>query len=948
MVRIISTPVAALLACLLVGCEDNIGRLFDPDVGGGAGSSTGVAAMPVGGNALDPRPRVADVFPTGDGWPVNVPVVVVFTESLNQESVAPALGDPLVYVSLAGTDVPLPAQVDFLMGSTVVVIRPLTDLIAGQYEVVVDSEVRDVDGLRFGGSGPSIVATFIADGDSSENDGEILALLPQNNEADVPRETQIFAVFNKPAVTSSVTPTNFSVTTAAGATVTGALDFPLRIGPAVDGRVLRFTPAVALAGDTDIEITVDATISFPGVGSLDFNGRTPFGSFRTLAFEQALGVSVGNAVAGFPDQINIANMDTLVIDVDVPASALAGDTLAVRIYGLDPKTQVVDDVNFVELKQGLVAAGAQTVAVDFSGDLGSVANPRFADGPVTIAAQLQRGSRHTGYILSDSSNTPRLDVTPPDVSEVGPPMTGSGDIITDLEYLAFYGTATEQIGSASLTDGMSTVDLFASEAGGRFVMEPLFLGRRTSALGYSLTLTDDAGNMSMMALAGDILQRGVVTGAQAGTLTVEAYDEATLQALAGATVVLDPGIPTVPATGQILGVTGADGRAVFMGLVNPTYTVTLMLGGYQLRTLYDTGAAHVSLPLRPTTGDTGFLAGAALFAAQAGDSVLLGSNVIDDPRDEEIATSTSAPTSIPATAIRPGRPMMITAFAGTFEPSAKPTYDFYACLMCGLNGATPNPPAAPAVGTGVASQTLGLVPAAGALSNLLAPFPVDFAASLGLGAIVGTPTARIVTSFNGFGGQTLMGVGFSTLSAGASYDVDGSFSFLSLTTLAAYGPVSFVSTEATDALGNIARHRGLLDPFLGTVFNPLGTPGIPAITPPGGSFTSAPAVTYMDRLDRTAVAAGFAMTELTATGAAGRNWSLLIEDTNGAVGSTAVQFPDLSAVGTAGLVLGTWSIRVEDYLYLSTTFGLGDLLIEERFRQQVSYARAQPVAFVVN
>ena len=90
------------------------------------------------------------------------------------------------------------------------------------------------------------------------------------------------------------------------------------------------------------------------------------------------------------------------------------------------------------------------------------------------------------------------------------------------------------------------------------------------------------------------------------------------------------------------------------------------------------------------------------------------------------------------------------------------------------------------------------------------------------------------------------------------------------------------------------------------------------------------------------------MTELTATGAAGRNWSLLIEDTNGAVGSTAVQFPDLSGVGTAGLVPGTWSIRAEDYLYLSTTFGLGDLLIEERFRQQVTYARAQPVAFVVN
>ena len=88
-----------------------IGRVFDPDVGGGAGSSTGVVAMPVGGNVLDPRPRVSDVFPTGGNWPVNVPVVVVFTESMSRESVAPALGDPLVYLSLAGTDLPIPAQV---------------------------------------------------------------------------------------------------------------------------------------------------------------------------------------------------------------------------------------------------------------------------------------------------------------------------------------------------------------------------------------------------------------------------------------------------------------------------------------------------------------------------------------------------------------------------------------------------------------------------------------------------------------------------------------------------------------------------------------------------------------------------------------------------------------------------------------------------------------------
>ena len=174
---------------------------------------------------------------------------------------------------------------------------------------------------------------------------------------------------------------------------------------------------------------------------------------------------------------------------------------------------------------------------------------------------------------------------------------------------------------------------------------------------------------------------------------------------------------------------------------------------------------------------------------------------------------------------------------------------------------------------------------------------------------------------------------------------------MSLASLAPYTPVAFVSTQATDTLGNVARNQALLDLSLPAPVELSSGPGIPVITG-GGPFTGSPPVTYMDRLDPGAVAAGlgFAITEITATdnGGNGRAWSLMIEDTNPAVGSTAIQFPDLSGIGVPGLATGVWSIRAEDYLYLSTTFGVGDFLPEERFRQQATYARAQSVSFVVN
>ena len=84
-------------------------------------------------------------------------------------------------------------------------------------------------------------------------------------------------------------------------------------------------------------------------------------------------------------------------------------------------------------------------------------------------------------------------------------------------------------------------------------------------------------------------------------------------------------MPVVPATGQLLGTTGADGSATFSGLSPGEHTVTIVRSGYDLVTLYGTLAANVSLPLRPIANATATLQGTATFAPSPGTTVVVGS-----------------------------------------------------------------------------------------------------------------------------------------------------------------------------------------------------------------------------------------------------------------------------------------------------------------------------------
>lgn len=954
--------VPLLGACLLAATAcDNVGRAFDPNVGNPGptpGTTTSrVQVVKAGGDARRGVPLVRATFPSGSGWQTTVPIVVEFSESMHEDSILPttrAGNDAKIVVRVKGQTQNLPATYDFLASGRLLVIRPtsLTNQNNPTYQVLALPGPRDTDGidLQVANTAGDVLAEFQVNQDESIKNGRILTTFPRHNQRDMIREAPYYVVFDRPCTLSSVTTGNLRVRPQGGVGIVGTIEPALSAGTVDDPRILRFQPNTALAAATTYELVVDDTILFPNGGKLDFQRRTPFATFRTVGPAAPGSVVVGNPVAGFPDKINRGNFAALTLHVAVPADAQVGDKVVARIYGGDRSTTATGDLAFFERSTTLAAAGAQTVSVDFGGALGSLARPKLDEGNVTYAAQLQRGSEHSGYALSGTADQPLLDVTPPTLVKLGPPGSATGhDLYTDQESFVAYGQASEQLAKAALTDGIETeVELFASSSDGRFVLEPLSLGRLPAPRPYSLNLTDRAGNMLAGPVTGNIVQRGVVNGIFAGTLVVEAYDLATLAPVANATVLVDEDPVTKPATVQHLGTTDAQGRVEFPGIGGSTRTVTIVRAGYHLITLYGTAAARVCLPLRPLPNATATFEGTVTFQPGAGATALIGNNAIDDPTLLAVATTTSAATTIPATAILPNRMQVITGFGGVFEPTTATGYTVQGFQMLGPTMAVPTPPGAPAAPGATSTQSLVLINAPNTTTSVNGTAAKDFALASGLdtGNLVGgRPIVRMMASLTGFGGQTLAGVGRAVAAGGASFTVQATFGNPLVAGFQAYSPLLWLCTEAKDTAGRVSRHRGLYLALFGLV-DPTDPPGIPTITPPGGPFVGAPTVTFDDVLDFDAGFTGAAFHEVTARDATGRSWLVLVPDLDDVGPPKVVQFPDLTAHSVQGLQPGTWTVRVEDRRSYATL--AANYLIADRLRLEVHYARSAPVSFVVN
>lgn len=956
---------------LLAGC-DNVGRAFDPSVEPPPpppGSQLqNVQVVPVGGDARDGRPLVRATYPSGSGWPAAVPIVVEFSESINEASILPTTpggADGKLVLRVRGATTPVPCAYDLLADGRLLVLRPLTALTNAQnptYQVVLLPEARDCDGVRFDvPAAGSVLAEFQVNQDAAIVDGRILAIYPRDNFREVPRETAVFVVFDRPATPATVVTANCFVRPQGGAAVAGALELPLPglgVPGQRDGRVARIAPNAALAGSVDHELVVTAAIAFGTEGQLDFNNRTPFARFRTVGPAPATAVALDNPTPGYPDKVNLANVATARVRVELPNDAQVGDAVAVRIYGGDRQTTAAGDLVFFERTASVTATTPTpiVVTVDFAGVLGSATSPRLEDGDLTFTAQVRRGAQRSGYIRNAAATAPRFDTTRPTVQSAGPPAAADGaDLYTDLETLVFHGRANERLGAATLSDGFNpNAELFASGADGAFVVRPIVLGRLAAPRSFTLAVTDAAGNSASAPFTGRIVPRGVVGGVLAGALAVEAYDEATLAPIAGATVVVDPGVPTVPASGQLTATTDASGRATFTGLTAPSHTVTIALAGYDLTTLYDTRAAFASLPLRSRTAATATWKGTVAFTPAAGATAILGNTAIASRGVVGVQTTATAATAIPDTPITPNRVQLVTGFAGVFEPTASPYYASHGAPALGATLTTPTMPAGPIAPGAASTQQVALIPATAQYGTLPAPYLVNLAATgLDFAALApGFPKARITASLAGFEGQALLGIGRATsVFLTPSYFVDANYGLPLALGLAPFAPLFWSTLEARDAAGRACRTRSLLQagppPTLTPSLGPLPTPAIDA--PAGPS--SAPAVTFVDVCDGATFVGNLAAThDVTATDAAGRAWRVYVPDRDVAGAPRTVQFPALPAGSGLGLALGDWVVQVESRLWLTpgpVPAGPDDFALTERVRLEVDYVRSASRTFVV-
>ncbi len=968
------TALSLLVLLGSVAC-DNVGRAFDRDVNGSdpnptPGEST-IQVVPTDGDTRDGRPKVRATFPSGGGWPAGVPIVVEFSESINEATIVPSTPtgtDGRVVLRVSGTTQPLPCQYSFLAGGRLLVMRPITELSnAGvpTYEVVMLPGGRDADGLRFTvPEAGNVLASFQVNQDASFTDGRILTTYPRDNARDATRETGYWVVFDRLANANSITTTNLRVRPRGGSPVAGTISQPLSALGVADPRVVKFTPSSVLDATTTYEFVVDATITFGADGELDFKGRTPFAVFETIAPAAPTTVAIGNATSGFPNKVNRANVSTVTLQVTTPADTQVGDRVRARIYGGNAGTTATGDLVFVEGTGEATVAGSQTITVDFAGKLGSLSAPKFDDGSLSIVAQTLRGSQQSGYKQNDSSAAPSFDITPPTLLRAGPPASPDGaDILTDQESLAFSGRASEPVAAATLTDGVNpAAELFAAGDDGVFLVKPITLGRLTAPRNYTLTLTDRAGNLAAAAATGRILQRGLLTGTIAGDLTVEVVDKTTLLPIANAVVVVDPGVPVRPASGQLVSPpTGASGRATFSGLGASQHTITVLRAGFHLTTVYATTASFVSIALRPITAAnaTSTLGGTVAFASGTGSTAVLGCSSFDDGAQIDIRTTTAAPATIPNTNLIPNRPVIVTAFGGTFEPTTAPTFTSQGIPMLGTALAVPTaplPPLSPATAGGQTAVTIPMVPIVPGDGTLAGTIPnsysVDFASATGLdtGNLVGgVPTVRVLAPMLGFSSQVLFGVGFAASAGGSAFTVTANFSFPAFDRFEPYivGDAGVIATTAVDTGGRISRHRAALIGQTGSVVSPFFALAIPVVGTPSGPSTGSPSVAIDDVLDRTG-GPGAAVFELVAEDGNGRRWILFGADTDVAGGQDTIQFPDLSGVGVAGLLAGSWVVRAEARVVaLQNGANSGDFVFAERFRGETLYARSAPVTFTV-
>ncbi|MEO0478651.1 MAG: Ig-like domain-containing protein [Planctomycetota bacterium] len=899
----------------------------------------------------DGRPVVTDSFPTGNGLTISTPIVVLFNESLSADSLAsgepttgpggiPVPGTPGVFVRDTASSTPVTGTIDLLFGGRAVLFLPAALVPMTEYEIVVASTVTDTDGVPL--DTEEFVAGFFTTDAADDSEPQVVGTLPMDNDGDVPVGADVFVFFDRAADAMTVNAANLVLTTG-GVPEPAVVTTPIMGLAGPDTRIAQLSPtAPLLAPGTRYELELSTAIQF-GDEPLDTGGASPFSIFDTVGLSSAVDFRVVGAPTAFPLAITGPLLADVNIDVDVDASVPSGSVVVVRIYGGDASTAATDDLTFLEATAVTMADGPTTVTVPFGTTLGLPGATVLDEGSVTVQATIRLGDLDSGFIGVEGNGS--LDTGAPEILSFAPMLADdTTTIVTDQASVLAFGTASEQIASAEFVVGSTTVGLFASNAAGEFILEPILLDRSTSTASYILNLTDMAGNVATMALTGDILSRGVVRGPRTGgDMVVEVYDEATLAVVPNATVVVET------STGAVTAMTDDMGIASFVGVAAGSTSVTAAANGFDLASLLDTEASFVSLPVRPigVAASTATLNGTAVFIPDGSTTARLGTNLPADPMSP-VASSTAGSPNMPGNVlVRTGRPFANSALSGNFAAPASPFFSDFACELCGIDGLTPSVGTAPAAAgdtvdvflpTGTPPDTMPLV--------ITTPPTVDFGAA-GLGTLAGGPQVDVFATYNGLPGSMMVGAGFATAGTGMQFTINGAYFTSSFGVLASLGPTLMLSTSAQDTDGVMSRVRQIVVlPASGTL--------LPSIVPIGGAvltpsaMAGAASVTATDVLDPNPALGQLGMLEVTATDAAGRSWRIFRQDTDASGGTDDLDLPDLNGLGVTGLQAGDWAVQADAMVFVDLAGSASNFLFEDRLRLEIARSRGLAITITVN
>ena len=620
------------LPALLVSpsCNDNVGCVF---IGGCDGDPVppNPALEPVAGEWIaSAAPDIESVLPTGTGHRGTTPIVIVFSETIQLESVAGAFE-----VLREGLTQPLPvAQALVSEGRVLLLLPSTTDPLDPGVHVVrlkEDATVIDLGGQQLDREPGAEVGRFTVDS-APPAEPQLVTTFPKDDATSQGESLELVVVFDRPVESSSITPQSFDVRVGGANPVPDPPARALRVGtpPGIeDTRVFLYqrVDADGLPLPFGRSAQVEVRLSPAGSEILDADEDEDDDEldaitvgFQTLAFAPPLAASL---LSDPFDAIGLANLtdqdpEELMVEVELD-QAQPNDDLDLYLFGDHPDEEDPFLISLLRTKRLSGTAPIQSAIFTREeiamGDPGDV---RFKDGPVTFAFVLRRGNATSPIFVLDLDSDPatildpQLDTTAPTLDSWAG-STGTAEFRSDLRDLALAGEANELVRgvevSTPLGDSDSMAPVTGSDDSGFFLAATVEVGRLVGGTTtFSAVLRDHAQNPTGV-IEGDYRQRGGL-GPDAFTpgqsIEVEVFSAATLLPVSGARVLvhsdLGDGV-NFPFFGS--GTTLSDGRVTVVTSGSPAVgaILTVVQPGFDLFTLHGVSVTRLSVPLEPTAQD---------------------------------------------------------------------------------------------------------------------------------------------------------------------------------------------------------------------------------------------------------------------------------------------------------------------------------------------------------